>query len=332
MDPLTHTLTGLALSRAGLRRWSVHATPVLLLAANAPDVDLVTAFGGQTNYLHYHRHITHSFLAVPFLAVLPVLLVRLFARKPLDWKWAYAASLVGVATHPFLDWMNTYGIRWFLPFSDEWLGAGLFNIIDIWVWAVLLVAALAPVLSRLVSSEIGAQPGSGRGVAIAALLFVVFYGAGRSLLHQRALAVLDARLYEGLAPARVAAFPGAVNPFRWTGLVETAPFYSIQDVDLLGEFDPTAGRILYKPEPGPEQLAAAGRARQTEAFRVFLNFTQYPLWRFTPVENPERGIRVQVMDLRFGTPPRPRFVATAIVTPDGRVERSSFSYEPQPGR
>jgi len=35
MDPLTHTATGLFLSRIGLKRWTPLATPILLLAANA---------------------------------------------------------------------------------------------------------------------------------------------------------------------------------------------------------------------------------------------------------------------------------------------------------
>ena len=60
MDPLTHTATGLLLSRAGLNRWTPLATPILILAANAPDIDVVTAAGGSLNYLHYHRHLTHS--------------------------------------------------------------------------------------------------------------------------------------------------------------------------------------------------------------------------------------------------------------------------------
>jgi len=121
MDPLTHTLTGLALSRAGLNRRSAYATPILMLAASAPDIDILAWLAGPAAYLHYHRHLTHAFVAIPFLALLPVLVVRLFARKPFDWKWAYLVSLVGVATHPLLDWMNAYGVRFWLPFSGEWL-------------------------------------------------------------------------------------------------------------------------------------------------------------------------------------------------------------------
>jgi inner membrane protein len=330
MDPLTHTLTGLALSRAGLNRRTAHATPLLLLAANAPDIDILAYAAGQASYLHYHRHLTHALVAIPFLALLPVLVVRLASRKPLDWKWAYLVSLLGVATHPLLDWTNVYGVRWFLPFSSEWVRADIFSLVDIWIWVVLLLAALAPALARLVSSEIGARPGSGRGWAIFALSFMALYGGGRYLLHERALAVLDARMYDGLTPLRVAAMPDMVNPFRWRGLVETEPFYSIYDLNLLREFDPAEGRILYKTEPGPAETAAANTARRTQAFEVFLDFSKYPLWRFSEASGTEPAMRVEVMDLRFGAPPRPRFVAEAVVRPNGQVERSGFAYEPKP--
>jgi inner membrane protein len=329
MDPLTHTLTGLALSRAGLNRRSLYATPILLLAANAPDIDIVTLAGGGVSYFHYHRAITHSFFAIPFLALLPLLVVRPWARKPFNWKWAYLVSVIGVLSHLLLDWMNAYGIRFLLPFSSGWYRLDIASLVDVWIWAALLMALLAPALARLVSSEIGARPGSGRGWAIAALSFLLLYGCGRYLLHERAVATLDSRLYEGAVPARVAAFPRSANPFRWSGLVETTGFYSPLDVDLLGGFDPDSGRVLYKPEPSPREAAAAAAARRTEAFWVFLDFSQYPYWRFTPADHPEDAIRVEVMDLRFGEPPHSRFVATAIVDSTGRVLQSGFAYAPR---
>src|SRR6202790_2400522 len=109
MDPLTHTATGLFLSRIGLKRWSPLATPILMLAANAPDIDIVTASGGSLNYLHYHRHLTHSLVALPLMALLPVLLVRLVARRPVRWLGAWLASAIAVAVHLLLDLTNIYG-------------------------------------------------------------------------------------------------------------------------------------------------------------------------------------------------------------------------------
>src|SRR5579862_3788984 len=69
MDNLTHTAVGLFLSRAGLHRWTPRSTAILLLAANAPDIDILAASRGSLNYLHYHRHITHSLIAMPVMAL-----------------------------------------------------------------------------------------------------------------------------------------------------------------------------------------------------------------------------------------------------------------------
>ena len=323
MDNVTHSLTGLALSRAGLNRVAPHAAWILLLAANAPDIDVVSLIHGSPAYLCHHRDFTHAIAFVPLLAVLPVLLVRLFVRAPFAWKRAYLVSLAGVATHPALDWLNTYGVRLMQPFSPQWFQAGTTHVVDLWMWAVLVTAALWPLLSRLVSSEIGVRTGSaGRGIAIFALAFLVVYNSGRYVLRERAVAVLDARLYHGRAPLRVAAFPHSANPFRWVGLVEGESFHMRHDVDLLGEFDPTAGQTYYKPEPRP----ALEAARQTAPFREFLRFSQYPYWRVAPLDEPEGALLVEAMDLRFGPPSNPRFVAAAVVDGTNLVRRASFRF------
>ena len=42
MDPVCHSLAGLTMGQAGLRRRTPLALPTLVLAANAPDIDVVT--------------------------------------------------------------------------------------------------------------------------------------------------------------------------------------------------------------------------------------------------------------------------------------------------
>ena len=51
MDNLTHSLIGVALSRAGLNRVTPHATAILLLAVNLPDLDIISLVDGfQHNF------------------------------------------------------------------------------------------------------------------------------------------------------------------------------------------------------------------------------------------------------------------------------------------
>jgi inner membrane protein len=169
MENLTHTLTGLMLSRAGLNRWCPLATPILLLASNAPDIDIVYRLGGSLTYLDHHREISHAFVSIPIFAVLIALGVRYGGRRPLPLLRAVLTAGIGILVHLLLDWTNTYGVRMLLPFSGAWLRLDITNIVDLWIWAVLALAVAGPLLSHLVSSEIGARKGTGRGAAIFAL-------------------------------------------------------------------------------------------------------------------------------------------------------------------
>jgi inner membrane protein len=317
MDNLTHTLTGLALSRAGLSRWYARPALVLMLAANIPDIDIVTIAGGPFNYFLNHRGITHSIAMAPVMALLPVLFVCAVSRTMRGWKAAYFLSIIGVASHLLLDWTNSYGVRYFLPFSSQWFHLDLNSLTDLWIWAVLILAFLGPLLGRLVSSEIGAQPTAGRGLALFALAFIPTYDFGRYLIHQRALESLNSRVYQGGPPVRVAAFPvSAGNPFEWSGWVERPEFVMHFSMSLLAEFDPTSGAVIYKPEPSP----ALDAARQAFIVRKFLEFALYPLWQVTPTADPEGARRVDVRDWRFS------FTASATVDGSNRVLSSSFHY------
>src|ERR1035438_10111694 len=104
MDNLTHTAIGLFLSRIGLGRWSPGATPIVLIAANIPDIDVVSSAGGGLNYLAYHRHLTHSLLLMPVMALAAVVVVRVAGRPPVRGGGGVFAALVGVASHPAPGW------------------------------------------------------------------------------------------------------------------------------------------------------------------------------------------------------------------------------------
>src|ERR1022692_526791 len=236
MDNLTHTAIGLFLSRIGLGRWSPGATPIVLIAANIPDIDVVSAAGGPLNYLAYHRHLTHSLLLMPVMALAAVVVVRVAGRQPVRWAGGFFSAPICVASQPGLDLTNIYAIRLLLPFSSQWLRADTTGVLDVWIWAVLGIGIAGPFLARLVGSEISSgsakEPHHGRGFAWFALLVVLLYDGGRGVLHARAVASLGARMYEGAPPLRVAATPDPVNPLKWRGIVETPGAYVMQDVNM----------------------------------------------------------------------------------------------------
>jgi inner membrane protein len=326
MDNLTHTAIGLFLGRIGLGRWSPRATAIVIVAANIPDIDVVSAAAGPLNYLAYHRHLTHSLLLMPVMALAAVAVVRLAGRKPVQWTGAFFAALIAVASHLALDWTNVYGIRLLLPFSGRWLRADITSVVDLWIWAVLALGIAAPFVARLVGSEIASGPSReqhhGRGFAWFALLAVLLYDCARGALHARAVASLGSRLYDGVVPLQVAALPDPLNPLRWRGIVETPGAYVIQDLSLATTPENGRSATYHKPDPEP----AIDAARLCPVFQQFLRFSQYPLWRVTPYPAVEDGKLVEVFDLRFGTPMAPGFVAHAVLDSRLRVVESSFRF------
>src|SRR2546422_8709193 len=150
MDGLTHSLVGLASAKAGLERLSPYTAAVSILAANAPDIDVVTAVGGRWTALHYHRGITHSIVGTLALAVLIpslfYLIDRLVGRvrgrpKRIRYRGLLLASLIAAATHPLMDWTNNYGVRPLLPWNGKWFYGDLVFIIDPYIWLILGGAA-----------------------------------------------------------------------------------------------------------------------------------------------------------------------------------------------
>ncbi len=304
------------ISRAGLNRLHARATLALLLSANAPDIDGVCLLGGPLAYIRYHRGLTHSIAFVPVMALITVLIVCAVARKFQGVLELYAVCLVGVASHLLLDWTNTYGVRFFSPFSSEWLHLDLNPLMDLWIIAVLLIAWLMVYIMRMVNAEIGAKPGSGRGLAIFALVFFFSYDFSKYLLHQQAIAILNSRIYDGSIATRAAAFPDGSNPLVWRGWVETPTFFKQVNVNVMGDFDPGSGATFYKPD----NRAAIAAAKATPVFQALLSFDQYPRWTVTPVAEPEGGNRVELLDLRLP------FRADAILDSQNKVLRASMSF------
>jgi inner membrane protein len=145
LDNLTHSLVGALLGQAGLKRRTGLAMPALIIGANLPDVDGVCMLMG-TQGLALRRGLTHGPIA---WVLLPLALAALLwwydrwqtqrrrrpeARLPVRFGQLYLLALVACLTHPALDWLNSYGIRFLAPFSQRWFYGDALFIIDLWLW------------------------------------------------------------------------------------------------------------------------------------------------------------------------------------------------------
>jgi inner membrane protein len=146
VDNLTHSLVGLAAAKAGLERQTPYATLACIIAANLPDIDIVALVRGPSFYLANHRGITHSLVGTFTLALIFPLLffaverlsARMRGREPrASLRGLFVCSLLLSATHPLLDWTNSYGLRPFLPWDGRWIYGDLLFIVDPWIWLTL---------------------------------------------------------------------------------------------------------------------------------------------------------------------------------------------------
>lgn len=148
MDPFTHTMAGAVMARVGGDRRTPLAAATLMLAANAPDIDIFSAATGNTfGSLAFRRGWTHgpfALLLLPFVITFAILVWDALVRRdrdpsktPVNAKWIFVLSIIGVLSHPALDWLNTYGIRLLMPFNQTWFHGDAVFIVDPYWWALL---------------------------------------------------------------------------------------------------------------------------------------------------------------------------------------------------
>jgi Predicted membrane-bound metal-dependent hydrolase (DUF457). len=87
VDNITHSLFGWTLARAGLGRRAPYATATLILASNAPDIDIVAGLRSGVDYLAVHRGPTHGPLGVIGLGLVTAGIISAWARFAFAGRW-----------------------------------------------------------------------------------------------------------------------------------------------------------------------------------------------------------------------------------------------------
>lgn len=280
MDPLTHALASYTLKRAAFPRLSRPATIAMLIAGTIADIDILSKFAGPSAFLIFYRTYCHSLLAALFISLLVTLPFLLRKSGPEEKQSPplpiFLAALSATVLHLFLDLCQNTGVELFWPFSPRRFALDWLPHLDLWILAILLAGTLLPMLSRLVTEEIGAKSKGPRGKvgASVALATMILYIVLRFVLHGNAIAALESRTYRGESARKSAAFAESGSPFRWHGIVETER--ALHDVEIevgpAASFDADAAITSYKPESSP----ALDAARDTTTARRFLQVARFP--------------------------------------------------------
>lgn len=356
MDPVTHTLVGASLAETRLGRLSAFAAPTLILGANAPDLDAVTMVIDRDLSLGFRRGWTHGVLA---LAVLPILLTGLIClldRCIARWRGTaprarpgrlLLLAYIAVASHPALDWLNTYGVRFLMPFDGRWFYGDALFILDPLVWllagaavvaansrstggmaawlALGLVMTLLLALLGSVPSGIwllwlaglagiaavraqGISPPRNRRLATVALLVTATY-----MLAMAGASRLAARQAADWLTARGSAFeeimagPLPARPFVRDVVVADAEHYHFLEIDWLRSDSIRVSSPAMARGAGGPIVAAALAAPNVQGMRRWLRL---PIYTVEPLPD---GYRVTIRDVRYARRRGPAF-------PNGIVE------------
>lgn len=335
MEPVTHALTSIALSRAGLNRTSRFAVWILLAGGLLPDLDLLSLLFGPRFALRINGTLTHSLLGVSVLVVLIACGFWLLGKKrpdaPIRFSRALLLAAVGAAAHLLLDLTDSYGVQLFWPFHSKWYAWFFTQMLDPWILILLIAGLLLPGLFRLVSEEIGERKRSSAPArwALASLVLLGSYIGVRGVLHVRAIDLLLSREYHGAVPLSAGAFPSSASMLTWHGVVATAN--TLEEVEVpfgpASYFDPDRSLTHYKPEPSP----ALDAAENAEVAQRFLLFARFPL---AGLDKTEGGYHFELRDLCFASGPGilPALIAVVDLNSQLQVIHQEFRFEDSSSR
>lgn len=297
MDPITHTMAGAVMARAGLDREGTLplAATTLMLAANAPDVDIFVMSLGPYVGLAFRRGWTHGPIA---MAALPILLTGLMLawdrlvrrrgergalREPLIAGATLFIACIGTWSHPALDWLNTYGIRLLMPFRADWFYGDAVFIIDPWLWLLLAIALVPWRRTRRRVRIVG---------AVAAAYLVAMIGASM-VAELMARRTGEAAGITGIEEVIYQPLPA--QPHRGSLIVATREAYTFGTFRWFVR----DGRVTFLPDPIPRgdwTASEVRRAMEDSRVRDYLVWSRFP---FVRTEQTPEGTAVFFGDARF---------------------------------
>ncbi|HEY7290233.1 MAG TPA: metal-dependent hydrolase [Vicinamibacterales bacterium] len=328
MDNLTHSLFGLTLARTPLGKAGRGTTAVLLIASNAPDIDIVAAAGGAAKYLEWHRGMTHGPLGVIGLAAITAAIIEVARWLNPRWRHAdnarwpmlFAVAIVGVLFHVLLDLPTSYGVRLLSPFSWRWFALDWMPIVDAYF---LIVLASGLLFGR------GGQAARRRNAAIVLTFAAIIYGV-RAAAHHQALEMAPVLFGPTLPPrcdsapsssfveswpkppasppatgrrclVELAALPQFLSPFDWRIVAHLSNAFELHDINVLDARFRDSGKdavfwrqVIRYPNIWTPMVE---HAASTDLGQVFLGFSRFPAAR-TATDAAGAGT-VRFTDVRF---------------------------------
>ena len=266
----------------------------LIIGANLPDLDTLAIPLGAA--LTFRRGWTHGVLA---MVVLPIILTAAL----LGWdrvqrrlrprtgeganaspRWLLLVSFVAVLSHPLLDWLNSYGVRLLMPFSERWFYGDSIFILDLWLLAMLGAAVV-----------FSWRRGSARPARMALGVAAAYVMANVLLTGWLRRAAVEHAVSAGATPVRVMAGPVPLNPLRRELIYDLGDRYQLGRASWAGQtmVEPA---LLDVPTNLGHELVRANAMRPV--VRDYLAWSRFPYVR---IEEDPGSAWLHFADARFRT-------------------------------
>jgi inner membrane protein len=287
-------------------------TAALIVGANLPDIDAVTYLGPPMVDLAWRRGWTHGVLALILLPVLLtgtlLLLHRLRERRSsvartLHSRQLLVLSFIAVLSHPILDTLNTYGVRWLMPFSGRWYYGDALFIVDPYVWLMLAAGVMWSWRRRRTGA-----PGAGRPAQWALTAFTVYAAAmwvAGAAVRKTTSRGVEANSGSHVLRAMAGPLPITLSDRSYVAEQETV--YRVGMVHLFRR-NSQLGLMRTFPRGRPVHPAFAV-AESTATMRRFLSWARFPTFRIDQLGD---EYLVHAVDLRYAREPRDGFGAVTV--------------------
>lgn len=289
---------------------------------------MLSYLGGPYFPLAFRRGWTHGALALivlpPLLAAVLTGLDRLADRMrgaviPSDVRprQLLILSCIAVWSHPVLDTLNVYGVRWLMPFAERWFYGDVLFIVDPWLF-LILGAGVWMSRRRARTRELfrTAQERPARialGVTVAYIVLMAIASRTGAAIAGRELAALT-----GDAATDVMLGPVPVNPFAREVVARQGDGFVTADFRWLRSSRVDPGSLRIYPRGPWEDHRVRTATRHPEA-RHWLTWARFPT---VSIDSTAPGPpRVHFVDLRYARAPGDRFGAITIDLPAATAAR-----------
>ena len=263
MDPISQgTFGGVFSQFFSSKKKITVATVIGIISGLAPDLDVfIKSSYDPLLSLEYHRQFTHSFIFIPFGALIVTLFTYYFVKKYVTFFENYIFAFVGYSTHALLDACTSYGTQLFWPFSNYRFAWNSISIIDpLLTIPILILMILAIILKKKFLNIIG-------------LIWIFLYlGFG---FFQSSVALKEAKnlaKYRNHDFKKITVKPSLGNLFLWKIVYLYEGKYYVDSVNLIGQTKFCFGETIDKLDTNVHYKKLN---KQSKQFKDILRFSWF---------------------------------------------------------